>query len=70
MKHVISKRYFLTYFLNDHQYKHQLTLQAEILTALRQLGEQLTANELQFLEKHNDISNAFQNVEFVEVKDE
>ncbi|KAF2880181.1 hypothetical protein ILUMI_25982 [Ignelater luminosus] len=43
---------------------------AEILTALRQLGEQLTANELQFLEKHNDISNAFQNVEFVEVKDE
>ncbi|KAF5303055.1 hypothetical protein FQR65_LT08384 [Abscondita terminalis] len=42
---------------------------AEVLTALRQLGEQLTTNELQFLEKHNDISNAFKNVEFVEVKD-
>lgn len=41
---------------------------AEILTALRQLGEQLTPIELQFLEKHNDISNAFKNVEFVEVK--
>lgn len=43
---------------------------AEILMALRQLGEQLTAQELQFLERHNDISKAFQNVEFVEVTDE
>lgn len=42
---------------------------AEILTALRQLGEQLTTDELQFLEKHNDISNAFKSVEFVELKD-
>ncbi|KAJ8939186.1 hypothetical protein NQ318_017083 [Aromia moschata] len=42
---------------------------AEILTALRQLKEQLTREELQFLEKHNDISNAFKNVEFVEVND-
>lgn len=42
---------------------------AEILTALRQLGEQLTAEDLQFLEKHNDISNAFKNIEFVEVQD-
>lgn len=44
--------------------------QAEILTALRQLGEQLSATELQFLEKHNNISDAFRSVEFVEVKDE
>ncbi|EFA03820.1 protein LZIC [Tribolium castaneum] len=43
---------------------------AEILTALRQLGEQLSMEELQFLEKHNNIANAFQNVEFVEVTDE
>ncbi|KAJ8965701.1 hypothetical protein NQ314_003951 [Rhamnusium bicolor] len=43
---------------------------AEILTALRQLNEQLTREELQFLEKHNDISNAFKNVEFVAVKDD
>ncbi|XP_018568902.1 protein LZIC-like [Anoplophora glabripennis] len=43
---------------------------AEILTALRQLNQQLSREELQFLEKHNDISKAFKNVEFVEVKDE
>lgn len=44
-------------------------LQVEILTALRQLGEQLSLAELQFLEKH-EVSNAFRNVEFVEVEDE
>lgn len=38
--------------------------------ALRQLGEQLSSTELQFLEKHNDVSNAFRSVDFVEVKDE
>ncbi|KAG5882339.1 hypothetical protein JTB14_037624 [Gonioctena quinquepunctata] len=43
---------------------------AEILTALRQLDEQLTTEELKFLEHHNDISNAFRNVAFIEVKDE
>ncbi|CAH1183098.1 unnamed protein product [Phaedon cochleariae] len=43
---------------------------AEILTALRQLKEQLTTEELKFLEKHNDISNAFKNVDFVEVNDD
>lgn len=43
---------------------------AEILLALRQLGEQLTAVELQFLEKHNHVSNAFKNMEFVEVNDD
>ncbi|XP_017771084.1 PREDICTED: protein LZIC-like [Nicrophorus vespilloides] len=41
----------------------------EILIALRQLGEQLSTEELQFLEKHNDISTAFKNVEFIEVKE-
>lgn len=45
-------------------------LQVEILTALRQLGEQLSLSELQFLEKHSEASDAFRNVEFVEVKDE
>lgn len=43
---------------------------AEILTALRQLGEQLSREELQFLEQHNSIANAFKNVEFIEVTDE
>ncbi|KAJ3654667.1 hypothetical protein Zmor_013841 [Zophobas morio] len=43
---------------------------AEILTALRQLGEQLSREELQFLESHNNIANAFKNVEFEEVTDE
>nr|XP_023015479.1 protein LZIC-like [Leptinotarsa decemlineata] len=43
---------------------------AEILMALRQLGEQLTTEELKFLESHNDISNAFKNVAFVEVDDD
>jgi hypothetical protein len=43
---------------------------AEILTALRQLGEQLSREELQFLESHNSVANAFKNVEFVEVTDE
>lgn len=47
-----------------------LFLKAEILTALRQLNEQLTREELQFLEKHNDISNTFKNVEFIEVEDQ
>ncbi|KAK9739792.1 Beta-catenin-interacting protein ICAT [Popillia japonica] len=42
---------------------------AEILIALRQLGEQLTTSDLQFLEKHNDISNAFKDIEFEAVKD-
>ena len=52
--------------LNKDGYDRQ---KAEILTALRHLGEQLTTDELQFLESHNDISNAFKNVEFVEVID-
>ncbi|RZB38770.1 LZIC [Asbolus verrucosus] len=43
---------------------------AEILTALRQLGEQLSIDELKFLEKHNDVSNAFKDIELVEVNDE
>ncbi|CAH0558221.1 unnamed protein product [Brassicogethes aeneus] len=42
---------------------------AEILTALRQLNEQLSTEELQFLEKHNDVSNTFKNIEFEVVKD-
>jgi hypothetical protein len=37
---------------------------------LRQLGEQLSREELQFLESHNSVANAFKNVEFVEVTDE
>ncbi|KAF5287744.1 hypothetical protein FQA39_LY15764 [Lamprigera yunnana] len=41
---------------------------SEILTALRQLGEQLAKEELQFLEKCN-LFNAFKNVEFVEIQD-
>jgi len=40
---------------------------AEILTALRQLGEQLSSVELQLLQKHNDLSNVFKNMDFVEV---
>lgn len=40
------------------------------MVALRQLGEQLSAAELQFLERHNDISSIFKNVEFVEVKED
>lgn len=52
--------------LNQKGYDRQ---KAEILTALRQLGEQLTTDELQFLEKHNNISNSFKNVEFVEVNE-
>lgn len=40
---------------------------AEILTLLRHLGEQLSREELQLLEKHNNITSAFENVEFVEV---
>ncbi|KAF7270037.1 hypothetical protein GWI33_016945 [Rhynchophorus ferrugineus] len=39
----------------------------EILTALRQLNEQLTREELQFLERHIGIIKDFQNVEFLEV---
>ncbi|XP_031344331.1 protein LZIC-like isoform X1 [Photinus pyralis] len=52
--------------LNQKGYDQQ---KAEILVALRQLGEQLTTDELQFLERHNNVSNAFKNVEFVEVND-
>lgn len=43
--------------------------QAEILTALRQLNEQLSTEELQFLENHNDVSNAFKNIEFESVNE-
>ncbi|XP_019864937.1 protein LZIC-like [Aethina tumida] len=42
---------------------------AEILTALRQLNEQLSTEELQFLENHNDVSNAFKNIEFESVNE-
>ncbi|XP_018318886.1 protein LZIC-like [Agrilus planipennis] len=44
---------------------------AEILIALRQLGEQLSSADLQFLEKHN-ISNTFKNVELerIEMEDD
>lgn len=48
----------------------RIKFQAEILIALRQLGEQLTPAELQYLEKHNHISKQFKDVEFVEVEDE
>ncbi|KAL3283565.1 hypothetical protein HHI36_006704 [Cryptolaemus montrouzieri] len=43
---------------------------AEILTALRHLGEQLSREDLQFLEKHNDIANAFKNIQFIEVQED
>ncbi|KAK5645720.1 hypothetical protein RI129_004184 [Pyrocoelia pectoralis] len=43
------------------------------LAKLNQKGydqqKQLTTDELQFLEKHNNVSNTFKNVEFVEVND-
>lgn len=42
----------------------------EILTALRQLGEQLSQVELQFLEQNRETLQAFNNIEFVQVKDE
>lgn len=42
----------------------------EILTALRQLGEQLTPVELQFLEKNQENFQAFKNIEFVQVKED
>lgn len=56
--------------LNKISLENKNRQKAEILTALRQLGEQLAANELQFLESYNDVSNAFKNVEFVEIKNE
>ncbi|XP_056632321.1 protein LZIC-like [Diorhabda sublineata] len=43
---------------------------AEILTALRQLNEQLTTEELRFLEKHNHITKAFLEFNFVEMPDD
>lgn len=43
---------------------------AEILTALKQLGEKMNREELGFLEEHNDISNVFKKMDFVAVKDE
>ncbi|KAK9888565.1 hypothetical protein WA026_000809 [Henosepilachna vigintioctopunctata] len=43
---------------------------AEVLSALRHLGEKLSSEELQFLESHNDVANAFKNIEFVEVHDD
>jgi len=42
----------------------------EILIALRQLNEQLTREELRFLEQHNSEFVSFKNVEFLELKDE
>lgn len=45
-------------------------LQMEILTALRQLGEQLSQVELQFLEQNRETLQAFNNIEFVQVKDD
>lgn len=62
---MITQNFKLTK-LNQKGYDQQ---KAEILVALRQLGEQLTTDELQFLERHNNVSNAFKNVEFVEVND-
>ncbi|XP_030751130.1 protein LZIC-like [Sitophilus oryzae] len=41
----------------------------EILTALRQLNEQLSSEELQFLQKHMGNTNEFKNIEFLELKD-
>ncbi|CAG9854407.1 unnamed protein product [Phyllotreta striolata] len=43
---------------------------AEILIALRQLNEQLTTDELRFLEKHNHIAKAFLECNFIEVEDD
>ncbi|CAH1108845.1 unnamed protein product [Psylliodes chrysocephalus] len=43
---------------------------AEILIALRQLNEQLTTEELRFLEKHNHIAKAFLEYNFIEVEDD
>ncbi|CAG9768285.1 unnamed protein product [Ceutorhynchus assimilis] len=42
----------------------------EILIALRQLNEQLTSEELQFLEKHNSEFGSLKNIEFLELKDD
>ncbi|GLV37840.1 hypothetical protein CBL_06458 [Carabus blaptoides fortunei] len=42
----------------------------EILTALRQLGEQLSQAELQFLEQNRETLQGFNNIEFVLVKDD
>ncbi|ENN76303.1 protein LZIC isoform X2 [Dendroctonus ponderosae] len=42
----------------------------EILTALRQLNEQLTRDELQFLEQHSQQFAAFKNVEFLELNEQ
>ncbi|CAH1236762.1 unnamed protein product [Diabrotica balteata] len=46
------------------------TQKAEILTALRQLNEQLTTEELRFLEQHNHIAKAFLDFNFIEVPDD
>lgn len=54
----------------SNSFQIYILFQAEILTALRQLGEQLTVEDLQFLEKHNNIANAFKNIEFIEVEDQ
>ncbi|XP_022920535.2 protein LZIC-like [Onthophagus taurus] len=51
--------------LNSEQFNRQ---KAEILTALKQLGEQLSPGELQFLEKYSEIMNALKDIEFVEVE--
>lgn len=42
----------------------------EILIALRQLGEQLSPSELQFIEKNRANNEAFKNIEFVQVTEE
>lgn len=42
----------------------------EILIALRQLGEQLSPSELQFIEKNRTNNEAFKNIEFVQVTEE
>nr|XP_022920535.1 protein LZIC-like [Onthophagus taurus] len=51
--------------LNSEQFNRQ---KAEMLTALKQLGEQLSPGELQFLEKYSEIMNALKDIEFVEVE--
>lgn len=47
-----------------------MVFQGEILIALRQLNEQLTRDELLFLEQHSQQFAAFKNVEFLELTEE
>ncbi|XP_066251138.1 protein LZIC-like [Euwallacea similis] len=55
---------------------HKLTIEAgnpqkcEILVALRQLNEQLSREELQFLDQHTNKLSAFKTMEFLELKNE